>query len=50
MLADRRPTPLANRFEWLVPVLVVDAVFLAFIAAQARALVGGRDYIEPTTA
>ncbi|WP_439939659.1 DUF4153 domain-containing protein [Nocardia sp. N13] len=49
VLADRRPAPLANRFEWLVPVLVVDAVFLAFIAAQARALVGGKDYIETTT-
>lgn len=48
-LGDRRPALLANRFEWLVPVLVVDAVFLAFIAAQARALVGGRDYIEQTT-
>ncbi|HEX5916680.1 MAG TPA: DUF4153 domain-containing protein [Nocardioides sp.] len=49
VLGGRRPTALANRFEWLVPVLVVDAVFLAFIAAQARALVGGRDYIEATT-
>ena len=49
VLGDRRSTPLANRFEWLVPVLVVDAVFLAFIAAQARALIGGRDYIEATT-
>ena len=46
---ERRPTPLANRFEWLVPVLVVDAVFVAFVAAQARALIGGRDYIEATT-
>ncbi len=49
VLAARRPAPLANRFEWLVPVLVVDGVFLGFIAAQARALVGGRDYIEETT-
>ena len=49
VLADRRATPLANRFEWLVPVLVVDAVFVAFIAAQARALIGGRDYIEAST-
>ncbi len=49
MFAARRPVPLANRFEWLVPVLVVDAVFLGFIAAQARALIGGRDYIEETT-
>ena len=49
VLGGRRPAPLANRFEWLVPVLVVDAVFVAFIAAQARALIGGRDYIEATT-
>ncbi|GAA2109244.1 DUF4153 domain-containing protein [Nocardioides furvisabuli] len=49
VLADRRVTPLANRFEWLVPVLVVDAVFVAFIAAQARALIGGRAYIEAST-
>ncbi len=49
VLGNRRPAPLANRFEWLVPVLVVDAVFLAFIAAQARALIGGRDYIEAST-
>ncbi|GAA1917658.1 DUF4153 domain-containing protein [Nocardioides hwasunensis] len=49
VLGGRRPATLTNRFEWLVPVLVVDAVFIAFIAAQARALVGGRDYIEATT-
>jgi two-component system sensor histidine kinase BaeS len=49
VLGGRRPTSLANRFEWLVPVLVVDAVFVAFIAAEARALIGGRDYIEATT-
>jgi hypothetical protein len=48
-LGARRPAPLANRFEWLVPVLVVDGVFVAFIVAQARALLGGRDYIETTT-
>jgi two-component system sensor histidine kinase BaeS len=49
VLGGRRPPVLANRFEWLVPVLVVDAVFLAFIAAEARALIGGRDYVEATT-
>ncbi|WP_224277269.1 DUF4153 domain-containing protein [Nocardioides lacusdianchii] len=49
VLGDRRGAPLGNRFEWLVPVLVVDAVFLTFIAARARALVGGRDYIEEST-
>jgi hypothetical protein len=45
----RRPTPLANRFEWLAPVLVVDLVFIAFLAAQARAIIGGHDYIEEST-
>lgn len=49
VLGDRRGAPLGNRFEWLVPVLVVDAVFLAFIAARARALIGGRDYVEAST-
>ncbi|SED17656.1 Signal transduction histidine kinase [Nocardioides exalbidus] len=49
VLGSRRPTALSNRFEWLVPVLVVDVVFLVFIAAQARALVGGEDYIQQTT-
>ncbi len=45
----RRPAPLTNRFEWLAPVLVVDGVFLAFLAAQARAILGGRGYVERTT-
>ncbi|MBC2935107.1 DUF4153 domain-containing protein [Nocardioides sp. zg-1228] len=49
VLSGRRPAALANRFEWLVPVLVVDSVFVAYIAAEARALIGGRDYIEATT-
>ncbi len=49
VLGERRGTALDNRFEWLVPVLVVDGVFLAFIAAQTRALIGGRDYIETST-
>ena len=49
VLGERRGTALANRFEWLVPVLVVDGVFLTFVAAQTRALVGGRSYIEAST-
>ncbi|PVG83066.1 histidine kinase [Nocardioides gansuensis] len=44
-----RPAPLGNRFEWLVPVLLVDAVFLVFLAAQAAAVFGGHAYIEETT-
>ncbi len=49
LLGERRPAPLANRFEWLVPVLVVDAVFALFLLAQAAAVFGGHDYIEETT-
>jgi two-component system sensor histidine kinase BaeS len=38
-----------NEFEWLAPVLVVDAVFLAFLIAQATAMFGGHDYLRQTT-
>jgi len=38
-----------NEFEWLAPVLVVDAVFLAFLVAQATAMFGGHDYLRQTT-
>ncbi|MCL3838007.1 DUF4153 domain-containing protein [Aeromicrobium duanguangcaii] len=41
--------PVAKRFEWLVPVLVIDAVFIAFLVAQAAAIFGGRAYFERTT-
>ena len=47
--SDQRPPPLTNRFEWLVPVLVVDLVFLGFLAAQAAAVFGGHSYLERTT-
>lgn len=40
---------LANRFEWLVPVLVIDAVFVLFLIAQATAIFGGHAYLESTT-
>jgi hypothetical protein len=49
LLAGRRPDALANRFEWLVPVLVVDLVFVVFLAAQATAVFGGHAYVERTT-
>ncbi len=39
----------AHRFEWLVPVLLVDAVFAVFVAAQAAVLFGGHDYVSETT-
>jgi signal transduction histidine kinase len=38
-----------NEFEWLAPVLVVDAVFVAFLVAQGTALFGGHDYLQRTT-
>jgi signal transduction histidine kinase len=38
-----------NEFEWLAPVLVVDAVFLAFLIAQATAMFGGHGYLQHTT-
>jgi two-component system sensor histidine kinase BaeS len=46
---ERMPVILRNRFEWLVPVLVIDAVFIVFLVAQASAFFGGHDYVERTT-
>jgi len=49
---DRLRLPLGvsrNEFEWLAPVLVVDAVFLAFLIAQATAMFGGHDYLQQST-
>ena len=41
--------PVANRYEWLAPVLLVDGVFLVFLTAQATVIFGGHDYLERTT-
>ncbi len=38
-----------HRFEWLVPVLLVDAVFAVFVAAQLSVLFGGHDYVQRST-
>lgn len=43
------PRPVAHRFEWLAPVVVVDLVFAAFLIAQAAVIFGGHDYLERTT-
>ena len=40
---------MAHRYEWLAPVLLVDGVFLVFLAAQATVIFGGHDYLERTT-
>ena len=45
----RTARPAARRFEWLVPVLVVDAVVAVFVAAQTAVLFGGHDYVQRTT-
>ncbi|MCW2791211.1 MAG: histidine kinase [Nocardioides sp.] len=39
----------AHRYEWLAPVLIVDAVFTVFLVAQAAVTFGGHDYLERTT-
>ena len=46
---ERAARPVAHRFEWLAPVLVVDAVFAVFLVAQAAVIFGGHDYLRRTT-
>ena len=41
--------PAQHRFEWLAPVLLVDAVFVLFLAAQTAVFFGGHDYIRSAT-
>jgi two-component system sensor histidine kinase BaeS len=46
---ERAARPVAHRFEWLAPVLVVDAVFTVFLVAQATVIFGGHAYLRRTT-
>lgn len=39
----------ARRWEWVVPVGIVIALFTVFVVAQAAALFGGHDYVSATT-
>jgi hypothetical protein len=48
-LGPRRARPVERRFEWLAPVLAVDAVFVLFLVAQATVIFGGHGYLERTT-
>lgn len=41
--------PVTRTWEWLVPVGVVIAVFVAFVVAQASAMWGGHAFIRSTT-
>jgi two-component system, OmpR family, sensor histidine kinase BaeS len=49
VLGSGRTRSVAHRFEWLVPVLLVDAVFAVFVAAQLSVLFGGHAYVQRTT-
>lgn len=41
--------PVARAFEWLVPVGLVLALYVGFVAAQATVMFGGHDYLRRTT-
>jgi signal transduction histidine kinase len=41
--------PVSHRFEWVAPILVVNAVFAGFLVAQAAVIFGGHGYVERTT-
>ena len=41
--------PVTRSFEWVVPVGLVVALFVAFVVAQAAALFGGHEYVQRTT-
>lgn len=43
---DRTVRRAQHRWEWLVPVLLVDAVFAFFIVTQAAVVLGGHDYLR----
>ncbi|MCB0906758.1 MAG: DUF4173 domain-containing protein [Nocardioidaceae bacterium] len=45
----RRSRPVRERFEWVTPVLLVNAVFVVFLVAQLAELSGGDDYVQRTT-
>lgn len=51
LLAEDLPTgrPVRHRWEWLVPLGTVVALFVAFLVAQSAAMWGGRDYLQRTT-
>jgi len=41
--------PVARRYEWLAPVLVVVGMFAVFLVAQATVVFGGHAYLRRTT-
>jgi hypothetical protein len=51
VLAEDLPLgrPVRHRWEWLVPLGTVIALFVAFLVAQSAAMWGGHDYLARTT-
>ena len=48
-LAPAATAPVKRAFEWLVPVTLVLALYVGFVAAQATAMFGGHGYVRATT-
>lgn len=48
-LAAGPATPVARPFEWLVPLLLVVALYVGFVAAQATVMFGGHEFLRRTT-
>ena len=48
-LAAGPATPVARPFEWLVPLLLVVALYVGFVVAQATVMFGGHDFLRRTT-
>ena len=48
-LVPAATAPVKRAFEWLVPVALVLALYVGFVAAQATAMFGGHDYVRATT-
>jgi hypothetical protein len=48
-LARPDAAPVRRGFEWLVPVGLVLALYVGFVAAQLTAMFGGHDYVRATT-
>lgn len=46
---QRIPARAGSRWEWLAPVLVIDLVFVVFLASQVRVVSGGHDYVRRTS-
>jgi hypothetical protein len=55
-LAERRPDPGSSlpvlskltRWEWMLPLVLLDLLFLAFVVVQATVLFGGHDHVLET--